>query len=147
MLYNNRKINIDKIFFIIIFHVLVFINIRLSSESADISKIDDSTSNNARTGWFALPVLEYSPETKLAAGAVFRYYFIDSDSVSRNTNYKLKFVYTMRNQIILTFFPDIFFDDKNYRLTGEINFTKYPYLFYGIGNNTLEENEERLLCA
>ena len=89
----------------------------------------------------ALPVVFYKPETKFAAGLA-GVYVVESKEKDkeRHSSYEAKVLYTQRRQIICEFYPDIWLGDNHFDIS--LLFSKYPYLFYGIGNQTLPENEE-----
>jgi outer membrane protein assembly factor BamA len=97
-----------------------------------------------RSGFLVLPVLFYSPETKLAGGAAANYYFREpgSSSSSRPSTIVPSFIYTQRKQIISELSLDLYWWDEAYRVSGYVSYKKFPDKFYGIGNNTPTSSEE-----
>jgi len=95
-------------------------------------------------GIIALPVVLYGPETSLLFGAAAMYYLPSADSDGRNRVSKLSaaVLYTLRNQFLVDFRPDIFFDDGNYHLYGKYRYAFFPDEFYGVGNDTQTSDEE-----
>jgi hypothetical protein len=96
------------------------------------------------SGYIFLPVLGYTPETKTAAGAVLNYHYRQSggDANSRPSNVTLSFIYTQKHQISCELPAELYWDDETYYLSGYVSYSKFPDLFFGIGNNTLNKNEE-----
>ncbi|UCF20102.1 MAG: BamA/TamA family outer membrane protein [Gemmatimonadota bacterium] len=104
----------------------------------------DSTGAQKRNGLVFIPVLYYSPETKTAFGAALQYYFRESGSAddSRPSNLVPVLIYTQRNQIIAFLAADTYWKDETYRFEGYVGYSKFPDKFYGIGNDTPDDNEE-----
>lgn len=92
----------------------------------------------------AAPVAFYSPETSVALGGAGSYVFrmAGKEKNTRPSTISPLVIYTFKKQFIAQLNTDLYFKDNKYRLTGEIKRMKYPNKFYGIGRDTLEENEE-----
>lgn len=95
--------------------------------------------------WSAAPVIYYAPETGLAFGVGGIFYFRpsgqhrDSSSIS---NLGGLFLYSTRKQIRTLADVELFFREDDWRLEGQVGYTKFPDRFYGIGNDTELEDEE-----
>lgn len=102
------------------------------------------TVEQKRGGLIYLPILFYTPETKLAGGAAVNYYFRESGSeiTSRPSTIMPILIYTQKSQIISELNADLYWKDEMYHLSGNIGYTKFPDKFFGIGNNTSEDDEE-----
>ncbi len=96
------------------------------------------------SGFVFLPVLYYTPETKLAVGAAVQYYFrpADAEADSRPSTIMPVFIYTARKQIVAGVFTELYWRQEEYRSEGYAGFSKFPDKFWGIGNDTPDENEE-----
>ncbi len=94
--------------------------------------------------WVLAPVVAYAPETSLQLGIGGNLIFKPSrtDSTTRLSNLEVTARYTLNNQVIVSPEYRIFFNKEKYILQGEIIFQEFPQFFYGIGQNTPEENEE-----
>ncbi len=92
----------------------------------------------------AAPILFYTPETRLAYGAAGSYIWrmTGCKKDSRPSSISPVIIYTQEKQFKAQLNTDLFFKDNKYRLKTEIKLEKYPNKFYGVGNDTLEENEE-----
>lgn len=108
----------------------------------DETKKDKAEQKTSGLLW--LPVIFYTPETKWALGMGGLYYFRPSARriKTRPSNIGAFLIYTQRKQVIIDIAPDLYFKNEEYRLWGNIGFSKYVDKFYGIGNDTLIDNEE-----
>jgi len=107
----------------------------------------DDTVDCEKKGFFALPLLYYTPDTRWAAGAAGVYYFkIGSDregeKETRISNAQFLADYTQNKQSDFWGQWNIFTRNENYLFKGEMRFRNFPDRFYGIGNNSSKENEE-----
>lgn len=82
----------------------------------------------------AFPVVYYSPETRFGAGAAaaLNFYTNRGDSVSPASQIQLGIAYTQNNQILFSLPFDLFFDQRKHQLSGELSYTDFNYMFYGI---------------
>ena len=88
-----------------------------------------------------IPILASTPETGLMAG-LFTLQNFDKTVRAKNSRIQYLLIYTSNQQSILRVAP-VFINNKNtqiYRLG--FGYKNFPTNFYGIGNNTLKENEE-----
>ncbi len=93
----------------------------------------------------ASPFVFYTPETSVAFGAAGSYVFRLAGCESKTTrpsSLSPVFIYTLKKQMKLQLSTDLYFKDNDYHVKGEIKYEKFPFKFYGIGNNTPETNEE-----
>ena len=83
----------------------------------------------------ALPIVFYSPETRLGFGAAgsmtFRLKGEKPDS--RPSQVQLGFAYTLNKQLLFYLPFQFFIKDTQYRIYGEVGYYRYVYDFYGIG--------------
>lgn len=116
------------------FRFLAFLPIVAREEAAEKEKT---------SGLAFLPVMYYTPETKLAFGAGGLYYFrLPKDkAVSRPSNIAFVGVYTQRKQTSVEINPD-FYLRNGLHIQTEVQYSDFPDQFYGIGNATTEEMEE-----
>ncbi len=108
------------------------------------ARADSTTTTNK---WVVLPIISYSPETKLALGAYGAYYFgkqSAADSIPSSVA-RFTLAYTTRKQYLLSTSPDVYFDGGRFRAGGELSFARFPDKFYGIGNTTRASAEEEYI--
>jgi len=79
-----------------------------------------------------LPIVYYTPETKLALGigSSIAFKFPESEEIS---SFQVGAVYTFRKQF-LSYLPFNLFLKKGYRLRGEIGYYDFVYEYFGIGD-------------
>jgi outer membrane protein assembly factor BamA len=85
-----------------------------------------------------LPVVSYSPDTKLAGGAGGLLTFnFKSDSIgARRSSVIVGAVYTQLNQLLLYFPFQLFPKNQAYWISGEVGYFRYVFNFFGTGNET-----------
>jgi hypothetical protein len=84
-----------------------------------------------------LPVVSYTPETRLAlgAGGILYYRLGQEKGKTRPSSLGLLMVYTMNNQIRLQLKPEIYLSKNAYRLNATLRFERFPTEFFGIGDD------------
>jgi hypothetical protein len=90
------------------------------------------------------PVVLYSPELTWAFGGAGNYYFKfnHKDTVTRTSYFQAIGIATLRKQLVFAVDGSIFFPGEKYilRLTGSMS--RFPDRFWGIGNNSKDEDME-----
>jgi outer membrane protein assembly factor BamA len=130
------------------FLILLAVFLSLPSQAASRESVEHGSEGDTlaqkRSGWLFFPILFYSPETKTGFGAGAGYFFREpgSATASRPSTIMTNFMYTQKKQVILDLLTDIYWKDEAYHLTGSFGYLKFPDKFYGIGNDTSEDNEE-----
>jgi outer membrane protein assembly factor BamA len=93
------------------------------------------------SSFFALPVIFYTPETKLALGVGGGYYF-RTNPATKPSRLDGFLMYTLRKQFRITLAPDVYFKQNTYRLQSVLSFSYFPDKFFGIGPDTTKDMEE-----
>jgi len=111
------------------------------------SRLDDTVSVD-KSGFFVLPLLYYTPDTRWAYGAAGVYYFkippkYDDEKLTRVSYIQFLADYTQNKQLDIWGVWNIFTRNENYLFKGEMRYRNFPDRFFGIGNHTPESNEER----
>lgn len=101
-----------------------------------------------KQGLFVLPLLYYTPDTRWAAGAAGVYYFRVPPKKEEQKETRASYVqflsdYTQNQQLDIWGLWNIFTRDEDFLLQGEVRFRNFPDRFYGLGNNSSENNEEK----
>jgi outer membrane protein assembly factor BamA len=91
-----------------------------------------------------IPVIFASPETQLAFGAGGQVFFRTKGSRidTRLSNIFVSAVYTLRKQLFIDLKPQIYFNNESYYLDAALKYKDNSYRFWGIGNDTPNENDE-----
>ena len=119
------------------------------SRAADDEKTDihESEKNKkCKNRVIASPILFYKPETSLGFGGAGSYIFrvgkCEKSKPGRPSSISPFVIYTLKKQFIAQLGVDLYLKNENYHLVGEIKRSKYPDKFFGVGNHTLEADEE-----
>jgi hypothetical protein len=136
--------------------VLYFMAILLFAQTAFAQKqkkflgfapLDDTLSIEKK-GFFVLPLLYYTPDTRWAYGGAGVYYFkvppkTEDEVLTRISYIQFLADYTQNRQLDMWGVWNVFTRNENYLLKGEVRYRNFPDRFFGIGNNTLSAQEER----
>ncbi|MCX8123550.1 MAG: outer membrane protein assembly factor [Spirochaetes bacterium] len=101
----------------------------------------------SQNDWLIIPHLYYKPETQFAYGVVFLTYFQDiimsiPPIKLRPTTLAVTFTHTQNDQFIFQVFPEFYFLRDRYHIKNEFQYMNYPDKFYGIGQETTDDNKE-----
>jgi len=124
------------------FSLFFFISILCVSGSEEEKAKDEKKSKDS--SFFALPVIFYTPETKLALGVGGGYYFrtVKNDSSTKLSRLDGFLIYTLRNQFRIALAPDVYFKRNVYRLQSALSFSYFADKFFGVGPDTTKDMEE-----
>ncbi|MHC1706519.1 MAG: BamA/TamA family outer membrane protein [Bacteroidales bacterium] len=101
----------------------------------------NDTVKNKRATILPVPALGYSPETSTYVGFVTLFSWnVFHDSLTRSSNAKAEFNYTWKKQYITDLGWESFTRKEKYYFKGKLTFSRYPDLYYGIGEDTPEKN-------
>lgn len=112
-----------------------------------IKKLFSDDADTTRSSSFlALPVLGYAQETGIEFGAVSLYSFYTDrqDSMTRASRLTGVATFTTKSQSNFQLKSDIWSPGNTYHYTSELRYKNFPFNFYGVGNNTLQANEDRI---
>ncbi len=113
------------------------------------AQTDTIKKNPNRLKIIGLPIVLYSPDTKLGGGVGGLLTFnFKSDSIgARRSSVTVGAVYTQLNQLLLYFPFQLFPHNQAYWLSGEISYYRYIYNYFGIGNNVSLDYLEKYEAA
>ncbi|RZS92448.1 BamA/TamA family outer membrane protein [Aquimarina brevivitae] len=103
---------------------------------------EDSTLYKSK--FIAAPVISYAPETSLGfgIGAKYLFKFKGSGEETRTSNMPMTLQYTLKNQFIVYSGFEVFTNQEKWVIEGNLLFQNFPRLFYGLGRDTPDSNEE-----
>lgn len=95
-------------------------------------------------GFLVIPVAFYSPETRIGVGIGGYYYFrLDKeDTVTRPSSINIAAIYTQNQQAVFKLPVQLAFKQNKYLLNTDLDISRYPYRFYGIGNQISLDSSE-----
>ncbi|MBK6263797.1 BamA/TamA family outer membrane protein [Marivirga sp. S37H4] len=102
--------------------------------------IDSSKLELDKNSLFPLPVVYYTPESGLFFGASLLYnFYIDREKPINASQIQLAAGYTTKDQLLIFFPFQLYWNKNKWRSIGELGFYNYAYPFYGVGNNNHQE--------
>jgi hypothetical protein len=110
------------------------------------SRLDDTVAVD-KSGFFVLPLLYYTPDTRWAYGGAGVYYFKIPPKYEYEKETRVSYIqfladYTQNKQLDVWSTWNIFSRNENYLYKGELRYREFPDRYYGIGNNTSKSSEE-----
>ena len=107
-----------------------------------MSNENDST---RKARFIILPALGYAQETGFEYGLVsLTSFFTDQDTITRNSSVSALIAFTTKKQSFFSLKPDIWSKQNRYHYIGDLRYKNFPFNFYGVGDRTLEADEERI---
>lgn len=97
------------------------------------------------SGFLALPVLFYTPETSLAIGGGGMFYYRPQGKSQKTRPSQISglLMYTLKKQYRMSLNPDLYFENGSLRVEGNISYEKFYDKFWGIGPEAPGDNEEK----
>lgn len=94
----------------------------------------DSSRKNLKA--IALPLFFYTPDTRWGFGAsgLFTFNIGNDTSSSRRSSVMPGFAYTTMQQLLVWMPYQFFLDEQKFWVTGELDYFRYVYRYFGIGN-------------
>ncbi|MBN1948554.1 MAG: BamA/TamA family outer membrane protein [Candidatus Cloacimonetes bacterium] len=116
--------------------ILLFITNLLAGE--DITVGEDSK----RSSLIVLPIISYTPETRLAGGLMMNLILPGKTAQNRPSSFLPSFIYTQNKQVSAEISGLVNWRNDRYKLSGYAAYQEFPDKFYGIGPSTSENAEE-----
>jgi len=140
---NSKRLVMKKNIFTLLLLTTAFIaQIKAQIPNA----VEADTSDDKSKGIIPLPLLYYTPDTRLAYGAMAVKYFklrsSKTDTTTRLSYTKLLIDYTQNQQLDIWASWNIFTSGEKYIIKGESRYRNFPDRFYGVGNRTPVEDTE-----
>lgn len=109
---------------------------------AELATADSAPAPRVRL--FALPVVGYTPETKLAGGlALVRLVRPPvGDRATRPSSSSASLIYTQRGQLTAALTGERWTTANRWRLAGGARYARFPYQLFGVGANAADSAEE-----
>lgn len=137
-------------------HLLLLVTVLMCLSLANLSsfaqkklikKLLSNEADSTRSSSFlALPALGYAQETGVEFGAVSLYSFYTDrkDTLTRTSRLTGVATFTTKSQSNFQLKSDIWSPGNSFHYNTELRYKNFPFNFYGVGNNTLEANEDRI---
>lgn len=109
--------------------------------------LSDKTDSSRRASFMPVPILRYSQEIGLefGAGLLYSTYLDKKDPSNRSSNFSGIVSVSTKAQYNISLKSDVWTKKNKHHYITEVRFKRMPFDFYGIGNETLEANSDRLV--
>lgn len=109
--------------------------------------LSNKTDSSRRASFMPVPIFRYSQEigVEFGLGALYSTYIDRKDSTNRSSNFSGVASLSTKGQYNFSLKSDIWTKGNEYHLITEMRFKRMPFNFYGIGNETLLANSDRLI--
>lgn len=117
---------------------------------------DEKNGKEEKNQLLVLPIVYYTPETKIAGGVGGIYYLrsLKDQLKGHSSTFFMDIIYTQKDQFIMEIAPDLYLDKGKFHIVGYLGFKKYVENFYGIGSHTTDSMKEefsyrslKLICS
>lgn len=117
------------------------------SQSKLIKKLLGEQDSTRSASFLPLPAVGYSQETGLELGAavLYSFYADRSDTLVRNSSINGLITFTTKKQMNSYIKSDIWTSGNKNHYYSELRYKNFPFNFYGIGNETLKDHEDKIV--
>lgn len=118
--------------------------ILLFAQKADSLSVD-TVKKIKRNRFYGFPVFFYLPETRFGAGGagIYSFRFKSNSTNARPSRVNFGFAVTQNRQLLLYFPYQLFPQNGNYNIYGEIGWYRYNFYFFGVGNEQAPDYSEK----
>ncbi|MES2651699.1 MAG: BamA/TamA family outer membrane protein [Bacteroidota bacterium] len=126
---------------------IIFTNAVLAQKKLIQKLLSNEKDTTRKASFMPVPVLGYSQEIgfDFGVGSLYSFYIDRKDTLNRSSNFSGTASYSTKKTYNLSLKGDAWTKGNLYHLIGEIRLKKTPFNFYGLGNNTQQINEDRLV--
>lgn len=131
-----------------LFAIIVLLAANTFGQKKLIEKyLSNKTDSSRKASFMPVPVFRYSQEIgmEFGLGALFSTYLDRKDLANRSSNFVSILSVSTKGQYNISLKSDIWTKKNEYHYVTEVRFKRMPFDFYGIGNETLEADKDRLV--
>ncbi|WP_432712013.1 BamA/TamA family outer membrane protein [Pedobacter sp.] len=131
-----------------LFILCIFFTATTFAQKKIISRLlSNEIDTTRKSSFIPIPVLGYSQESgfEFGVGTLYSTYMDRSDSLNRSSNFSALGSVSTKKQYNFTLRSDIYTAANKYHLIGEFKIKRTPFNYYGIGNDTKESQENKVL--
>lgn len=109
--------------------------------------LSEKTDSSRRASFMPVPIFRYSQEigAEFGLGALYSTYLDRKDSTNRSSNFSGVASVSTKGQYNFSLKSDIWTKGNEYHFISEFRFKRMPFDFFGIGNETLYADKDRLI--
>lgn len=100
-----------------------------------------------KASFLPVPLFGYAQETgfEFGLGGLYSFFVDKKDTTNRSSNLFGAAYYTTKKTYNIGFDGDMWTKGNRYHIISEFKYRKTPFNFYGVGNETVESNEDKLV--
>jgi outer membrane protein assembly factor BamA len=132
----------------LLFTIFIFSFLTGSAQMKLIKRmLSEDIDTTRRASFMPLPFLRYSQEVgmEFGLGGLYSTYLDKDDPANRSSNFATILSVSTKKQYNVTLKGDVWTKHNAYHLIGDVRFRSTPFDFFGIGNETLEANKDRIV--
>jgi outer membrane protein assembly factor BamA len=132
----------------LLFTIFIFSFLAGSAQMKLIKRmLSEDIDTTRRASFMPLPFLRYSQEVgmEFGLGGLYSTYLDKDDPANRSSNFATILSVSTKKQYNVTLKGDVWTKHNAYHLIGDVRFRSTPFDFFGIGNETLEANKDRVV--
>lgn len=128
--------------FLIVARLAVLISLFVFSFSPSLAQTDSLR----KSSFLAIPSFNYAQETSVALGAsaLYSYYAGKEKLITRQSNLYTGGSYTFNRQFNYYIYTTVWSSSNIYHYVLDVNFNKFPFNYYGLGNNTKAVDQDKI---
>jgi hypothetical protein len=132
-----------------LFRVALFLALStpaLAQQAESVVKVEaTATAERPRSGWAALPIGTYAPETSLGLGAFATHFFRFGNEpvATRPSSVSLVGLYTLKEQLIVELIPELYWHEETWHVWTRVDYRRYPNTLWAQGNRASIDTQER----
>jgi outer membrane protein assembly factor BamA len=109
--------------------------------------LSNKTDSSRRPSFMPVPIFRYSQEIgiEFGAGLLYSTYLDKKDLSNRSSNFSGIVSASTKGQYNISLKSDIWTKQNKHHYITEVRFKRMPFDFYGIGNETIEADKDRLV--
>jgi len=133
------------------YYSILFILLLSASSFAQMKLIKKMLSNEKDTlrkaSFLPIPAFGYAQETgfQFGVGAIVGFYTDRLDTLNRPSSITLNLNYSTLKAYNMSTMIDVWGKENKLHYIGELRFKRMPFNFYGVGNNTEEADQDKLI--
>jgi len=138
------KINASRAAFFCVLFVCFFLS-PVFGWMQEKQKGEEKAGEDEKNQLLVLPIVYYTPETKIAGGVGGIYYLrsLKDRQKGHTSTLFMDVIYTQKKQVLAELTPDLYLNKGKLHMVGYLAFKDYAEKFYGFGSRTTEEMEEQ----
>ena len=128
--------------------IIIFLAANVYGQKKLIERyLSNKTDSSRRPSFMPVPVFRYTQEIgmEFGLGALYSTYLDRKDLFNRSSNFSSVVSVSTKGQYNVSFKSDIWTKQNRHHYISEVRFKRMPFDFYGIGNETIEADKDRLV--